>query len=168
MARTNKRGYFHRLCKGEHCGCKTAHSYEHDYATGKMVMKCYNCGKLTPVVKRAPKVNAEGLTAAQEKAIARFKERLVLAHYGSTADSYEIKEFEVKITKYDSGAPFVSVVAETGSKGDEGTYGSIFCRRRVHLSVGPRGAAKVLNYKKGQGPSKWGGWWDAAHAVVGY
>lgn len=49
--------------------------------------------------------------------------------------SYEIKEYEV--TELECG--LVSVVLETGRKGDEGTLAELICRQRVHLFIGKRG-----------------------------
>lgn len=55
----------------------------------------------------------------------------------------ELKSFEVT----DCGS-FVAVVAEAGSPGDEGTLAEVFCRYRVHVFIGPRGAMTIPVTKK--------------------
>lgn len=72
------------------------------------------------------------MTREQERTVELIrKEAQKQFFYG---DKYEFKEFDVEENEY-----FVSVVAEVGLIGDEGTFAAVFCRDRVHLFVGKRG-----------------------------
>jgi hypothetical protein len=147
--------YVTRHCSGEHCGCKTSHSLEFDGF--RWAWKCYNCGKLTPRRERKAARAANGRTAAQERAIARIRKDLVAEHYGSTSSDYEVKRFEVTDREH-----FVTVVAETGLKQDEGTMAAVYCRRRIIVAIGPRGGVQVLNAKRKQGQ----GWFTVFHGTT--
>ena len=72
------------------------------------------------------------MTKAQENAVARIKRLAEQTLFFS--EDYEFKAWEVK--EYES---FVSVLLETGLKGDEGTWASIIARDRAHLFIGKRG-----------------------------
>ena len=83
------------------------------------------------------------MTKSQERAVAqirRLAERNLL-----NPETYEFKEWEVKENEY-----FVSVYVVTGMKGDEGTFGEVFCRDRAHLFVGKRGGITYPVYKHGR------------------
>ena len=84
------------------------------------------------------------MTKAQENAIERIK-RLALNEHGKYADEYEIKEWEVDENEY-----FVSLVVETGLKGDEGTMAAIFGRDRAHLFIGKKGGITYPVSKNGK------------------
>ena len=82
------------------------------------------------------------MTKSQEGAIAKIKR---LAEENLYSEKYEIKEWEV--VEYDS---FISVVVETGLKGDEGTWASIIARDRAHLFVGTHGGITYPVSKNGK------------------
>lgn len=71
------------------------------------------------------------MTESQAKALCKILRELGTFNIGGNC---EIKEYEVEDYKQ-----FISVVAEVGMVGDEGTLASLLCRYRVHLFVGKRG-----------------------------
>lgn len=79
------------------------------------------------------------ISPAQQKALDTIKANLIAKHYGSTAYSYEIKQWDVDVRKH-----FVSLVFVTGLTGDKGTMAAILCRRRMHIAIGPKGGIKVF------------------------
>ena len=134
-----KSPYTQRECHSEHCGCKVAHEQVYDYQSQSWNWKCYNCGKLTPVRTRKANVQENGMTPAQEKAIAMLREQMVRA-YGHT--DYEYKKWEVKPQD-----GFVSLLAEVGMKGDEGTMAAVYCRECRHVFIGLKGGLTLANAK---------------------
>lgn len=74
------------------------------------------------------------MTNAQEKKLASIKRNAEEDLFFGGPEKYEIKRWEIK--DYQS---FVSLVLETGMKGDEGTLAEVFARDRAHLFIGPRG-----------------------------
>lgn len=75
------------------------------------------------------------MNKAQERAVERIRTGAFEAFDHSRGKgTYEYKQFTVNENKH-----FVSVIAEVGMIGDEGTLASIVCRDRVHLFVGKRG-----------------------------
>lgn len=65
--------------------------------------------------------------------------------YSRGKGKFEIKRFEVEENKW-----FVSVVAEVGYVGDEGTLAEIFARDRVQLFIGKRGGITYPVFKNGK------------------
>ena len=65
--------------------------------------------------------------------------------YSRGKGKFEIKRFEVEENKW-----FVSVVAEVGYVGDEGTLAEIFARDRVQLFIGKRGGMTYPVFKNGK------------------
>jgi len=80
------------------------------------------------------------MTRQQEAALNRIKLKCQSTLFFS--ENYEFKKWEVK--DYQS---FVSLVFETGMKGDEGTMAAIFARDRAHLFIGPRGGVTYPVHK---------------------
>lgn len=150
--------FTHRKCNSPHCGCRVAHSRTWD-DDGHPMWRCENCGLLTPVRKRAARKDREGMTAAQERLLARIKaQALACAHGADFVDRYEFKKWEVEVTPH-----FVSLVLETGRKGDEGTYGALLCRNYRHIFIGPNGALKLANAKY---VTQAKGWFNAMNALT--
>lgn len=87
------------------------------------------------------------MTKTQERKIELLKKRAAQELF--MGDDDEFKKFEVTELNYGG----VSVIIETGTKGDEGTLAQVFCRYRVHVFVGKRGG---LTYYNARGTSKSG------------
>lgn len=83
------------------------------------------------------------MTKSQERTIENIKSRYLEAMHGHTADDYEIKVFETKELYRGK----ISLVVESGLKGDEGTMASVFCRNRIHIFIGVRGGITYYNNK---------------------
>ncbi|MGZ5080738.1 MAG: hypothetical protein ACXWG8_00510 [Usitatibacter sp.] len=81
------------------------------------------------------------MTKQQQRRIDTLREALLEAQYGCTAQSYEVKRFEVKTV---ADSPLVFVSTETGLKNDEGTMAALLARNRTLTMIGPRGALKAL------------------------
>lgn len=75
------------------------------------------------------------MTQAQEKRIESIRKDLEYEFFNNHKNP-EIKKFEVKELEYGS----VSLIAEVGSVGDEGTCAEILCRERIHVFIGKNGA----------------------------
>ena len=73
------------------------------------------------------------MTRLQELAVQRLKGECERAFFYSP--EYEFKSWDVR-----EHYRFVSVYAEVGRVGDEGTLAAMYCRDRVHLFIGERGA----------------------------
>lgn len=86
------------------------------------------------------------MNKTQERTVERIRHDVMDAFDLSHGKGeFELKEFRVNECEY-----FVSVVAEVGMVGDEGSLASIFCRNRVHIYVGKRGAMTYPCYKNGK------------------
>lgn len=83
------------------------------------------------------------MTKAQERAIEKMKRSME----NSLTKSEEVKEWTITENEY-----FVSVVAVTGVKNDEGTY-AFYARNRAHFFIGKRGGITYpvhrIKYKNG-------------------
>jgi len=74
------------------------------------------------------------MTKSQERAIARIKRMCEDTLFYGGPEEYEFKKWDVDENEY-----FVSLVFETGMKGDEYTMAEVFCRNRAQLFIYPRG-----------------------------
>ena len=75
----------------------------------------------------------------QARTVERLHREILKTFTFGGNSEYEYKEWEVYESKITENKDFVSVVAEVGMVGDEGTMAEIFCRYRVHIFVGQRG-----------------------------
>lgn len=82
------------------------------------------------------------MTDKQQHAIDRIRFMLD-AELKYAGDRYELKTWEVDDQHFDSSG-LVFVYVEWGLKGDEGTLASVFCREKVHISIGKRGGARYI------------------------
>lgn len=89
-----------------------------------------------------------GITKQQEEKITRLYNGVLQDVYGSTKDSYEIKEFNVDNNKY-----FSSVSVTLGMKNDDNTMG-ILTRRRAYFIIGKRGKLEHFSGKGGKKTTK--------------
>lgn len=103
------------------------------------------------------------LTAKQARVIEQIKARIMDASYGHTADSYEIKRFEITLPQEDGGLAFLAVV--TGMKNDEGTLASALCRDHRLIMIGQNGGTELLNPKK-KGRTINRGLWHVLHNLT--
>lgn len=98
------------------------------------------------------------MTRQQERMLERIKRKCEDSLFFGGPEKYEFKQWEVK--DYRS---FVSLVFETGRKGDEGTMAAIFARDRAHLFIGPRGGVtypvsrKLKNGEYRHSERRWNG-----------
>lgn len=99
------------------------------------------------------------MTKAQENSIGRVR-RLVER---DLLDGHEVKRWEIEDCTY-----FVSLLVETGLKGDEGTYAEIFARNTAHLFIGKRGGVTfpVWNAKTQHQVRRAFHWYSILEAVV--
>lgn len=75
------------------------------------------------------------MTQAQERRVESIRKDLEYTFFKGHKNP-EIKKFEVE--ELDCG--LVSLIAEVGGVGDEGTYAAIMCRERIHVFIGKNGA----------------------------
>lgn len=75
------------------------------------------------------------MTQAQERKVEMIKKEIEQEFF-SMHRNPEIKKFEVEELEWGS----VSLIAEVGGVGDEGTYAAIMCRERIHVFIGKNGA----------------------------
>jgi hypothetical protein len=82
------------------------------------------------------------MTNSQERAVQSFRrtvERELLL-----SEDYEVKRFDIEDCN-----SFVSVIFETGLKGDEHTLASVFGRERGHIFIGKKGGITYpISYQK--------------------
>lgn len=81
------------------------------------------------------------MTQAQERRIEMIR-REIEQEFFPMHRNPEIKEF--KVEELDWGS--VSIVAEVGGIGDEGTYAAIMCRERIHVFIGKNGAISYFPF----------------------
>lgn len=79
------------------------------------------------------------MTNSQIKTLVRVLHMAEVFSYAK--GKYEIKRYEVNECEY-----FVSVVLEVGRINDEGTWGELIGRDRVHLFIGKRGGISYPVY----------------------
>jgi hypothetical protein len=108
------------------------------------------------------------MTPSQAKALEYLKSKFLEKHYGSTAESYEFKKFEVEEKVWHNDyrnrdKQVVFVALEAGLKGDEGTLASALCRTYRYIMIKPKGAAVLLNGKKRKN-----GWWAVYYEQTKY
>lgn len=82
------------------------------------------------------------MTSIQQRKVDMIK-RQAENLWGSHSDKYEVKTFDVEEHEY-----FVSVFAEVGMIGDEGTMAQYIGRDRVQVFIGPRGGMRVPVHKQ--------------------
>jgi hypothetical protein len=75
------------------------------------------------------------MTQAQERRVESIRKDLEYEFFKGHKNP-EIKKFEVEELEWGS----VSLIAEVGGVGDEGTYAAIMCRERIHVFIGKNGA----------------------------
>ena len=81
------------------------------------------------------------MTQAQERRVEMIR-REIEREFFPMHRNPEIKEF--KVEELDWGS--VSIVAEVGGIGDEGTYAAIMCRERIHVFIGRKGSISYYPY----------------------
>lgn len=93
------------------------------------------------------------MTQAQERKIEYIRKDLEYEFFKGHKNP-EIKKFEVEELEFGS----VSLVAEVGSVGDEGTCAEILCRERIHVFIGKNGAITYFPFsiKNGTTPRSLG------------
>lgn len=86
------------------------------------------------------------MTPKQERLIEYIRKNYVAIMHGEAyTATNELKRFEV--TELGVGG-IVSLVAESGLVGDEGTMAAIFARNRIHIFIGPKGGIKYYNKRQ--------------------
>jgi hypothetical protein len=93
------------------------------------------------------------MTSAQERKVESIRKDLESVFFNGHKNP-EIKKFEVK----ESELGFVSLIAEVGGVGDEGTCAEILCRERIHVFIGKNGAITYFPFsiKNGTTPRSLG------------
>lgn len=86
----------------------------------------------------------DNISKMQKSRLESIRSSVLDTLYGSTKDSYEIKEFDVRVSESEvrKNTKFVSVSIETGLKGDEGTLASSLARNRALIFIGKNGGMK--------------------------
>ena len=93
------------------------------------------------------------MTQAQKRRIESIRKDLEYEFFNGHKNP-EIKKFEVQELEFGS----VSLIAEVGGVGDEGTYAEILCRERIHVFIGKNGAITYFPFsiKNGTTPRSLG------------
>ena len=90
------------------------------------------------------------MTRAQERKLEAIRHEAEKSLFWGGPEKYEVKKWEVE-----EFVSFVSLVVETGMKGDEGTMAEVFARDRAHLFIGSRGKVTYpVHHKKKDGTWK--------------
>lgn len=98
------------------------------------------------------------MNKAQERTVERIRREVFETFDLSKGEGkYEMKEFRVSENEY-----FVSVCAEVGMVGDEGTLAAVLCRYNVQIFVGKRGGMRYpITKKNGKyGERQFDGYWS--------
>ena len=81
------------------------------------------------------------MTRSQERRIEMIRKDIQTEFFRMHRNP-EIKEFKVEELEWGS----VSLIAEVGGIGDEGTYAQLMCRERIHIFIGKNGAISYFPY----------------------
>ena len=81
------------------------------------------------------------MTQAQERRVEMIRKDIEKEFFPMHRNP-EVKEFRVE--ELECG--IVSLIAEVGGVNDSGTYASIYCRERIHVFIGRKGAISYYPY----------------------
>ena len=87
------------------------------------------------------------ISSQQKYKLENIRDTVLNTLYGSTKEDYEIKRFDIRVSELTKNTNQVSVVVETGLKGDEGTLAQSLARERAMIFIGKNGGMKHVQWK---------------------